>query len=892
MKIKGHFKFIFVFILLICISVPSAFSLWVFTNNDSSMTTSVNLLFDPVSSNVVEEDVQHESESAKKYDVYFMAQNLDIYNYLTEIPKPAGEELKGLAKKYYTFTDQSEGHGLYYLNTTEWFTEYRGELGAWREDDNFSTVPTASELFKKFPDCSYLDNGTLESIGHPRSKIADKTSKAGSIWDLKFINWTLDRIYLNYDVVYLRDGSTWNIVLDGAEQPTVFKEELTNKSIYYRQTYMTEINGYVQVTGTFPDEGFDIANLSTLFENYDEYAINIDGRECLFFYPIYSLGKDNVLGNRNLMSGKEVNLDTKDCIRSETDGLAESAKYFTYDCASTDAVRAQDGFEDIMVNWPGQNYPLYLKRYHCYQMSNHNVTEEMVTKNATAKTRSESISVGTNHTCNLSLQQCAQTKCGEYLYSDMSIIRSSWKGNNVYYFIDEDNELVDINFRAGLFDVYIFAKECLFDHPENSADRYYKDSTYAQACAFSATERATIDQIFQDENKHIAKTINCQVATKYIRHGGWNNEGRGYYIVIVENLPAPINVSSYGLSDAEGFNYNYAVNNHIAISNVFASDGTVAYNVDTVEAEITNLDALKDLDNNPISLIYPSYYFTNIIELGDSAVYQHNIGFGNNEPSYSVPTYNYFLSSNNAIQRVYQSTEQLEFMKDAVLSNVVERSRIKVRLADGTTIKTLEELKNDNATLPLYNSILLQLEEVYLMKVKESGSYRICVYRNIDENNEVCFDVWAARPSGNQVIIVDSADLVNGQLEYDIDGVLISIDWLLDHNTYMCWINYDDDVDLLSNSDFDLEITAPNSVKYIFNETKILPSDLIASATEMEDTYLIPILNILEYIDNYDKCLYDVATGRYITYVNVFTNPYQVTKDCLLLIVDKPQAFA
>lgn len=766
--------------------------------------------------------------------------------------------------------------------------------GNWNSE-SLSNANLPSNLFKLFEDVSFLTNEQIEyALGQPVVKLCDNS--ASGVWPLTFFDWTLDTISIDYPELYKIESGRLNTTIYPVETKngtgvTKVYDRIDDVSIYYRDKLSHSMNrnstGYLQIYGTYISENFNIANLNSLFESYDRYAININGRQSLFFYPIYSLGKDKVSSSRNNFE----NCD--DCVRIETEDVTESAKYATFDCQYTNYMHDAN-LNDYITYWPDQGWQELVKKYTCYRISNFNVTSAMVEQNELSKINSLT-SPAETQVGNLDYVQTAQMKMGSYMYSDICLNRLGWNGVKVYYFKDESGDLIDLCYKEGLYNIYIFTKEFFSDAPLGNVDCQYEDRESMIAdIQFSNEEIGVIDSVLAENNINVSKVFRCQVNDMFILNSWTKNDARGYYIVVEEKTEI-VNTSTYGtdlVEDPENpgnfifkneINFDYALNTSEGASNLFVTDGTVNFNLEEGYDMISSSTILKDLSNNFIKINYPSYYFTNKLREDDQEHYVHSIGYSNNFSPYKAPTYSYFFANGSSVLRAYQSNETLEFMYDAVMRSATERQKISVEI-DSVTY-TLQQLYEDVSKQDLYNSILLQLQNLYLLKVRETGDYRLCVCLH-KSGEDVEFDVWATRTGGYIVTIYDPDDFDSQDVVLDINNRLISADWFLENYSYMSFINYDMYSNLLYGEN--QSGIGNNYVKFLLNSNFTIPVAMDELFTTQSGTDTISIFDLLEYYDTNNKCLMDIATGRYITFSNVQTSPFMVYKDNILVVVDKP----
>lgn len=884
----------FAIIVVLGLAISQGFGIWYFEQQHSSTNTTLDLRSDILNHNTEDAD-SVTSDPAKKYDVYFMAQNIDINDFIRYSNAINACEFK---------TDKGF-EDLYYTNPEQGVSGYEPRLGSW--DSNFSTDNTnLDNLFVKFSDREFLSEQDILSLGQPYSNMCDLKSFA-----LEFLDWTLDNIYIDYPEVYYTDDTLNNPDLYAGGR-TVYYPAINDATIYYRNAgFGTAYAGQrYRVYGTYPTENFNIANLNSLLENYDNYSIRLDGRDCLFFYPIYSLGKDIVAGERkNVAQTGDFKGSIKnafelfeDCIRSEDSGQSATDRYVTYDCEYTNLMQSykdsdnNEILKDIgPVFWTIDSGPYagdlqgwekYTTKYKCFRFSNREVTQEMVQKNLDAKLLSDPNAVIDTTTLNrrypLTAQQVDQVSKGEYVFVDLMQHRKAWDGMKFSYLQEEGGELLNINYKPGLFNVYIFVKERFVDGRITNVENPNNDTYTLANFHFSQAELDGIDEIMRSRKINVDKTVSCKMYDGFIRSGGgWSkHDGRDYYVVFEEKLTLQ-NVSSYGtVPTAESYNFNYATHAGEAGEKCFVSNGGVNFNIDAVTGTISTTNALKDLSLNPITLTYPDYYFTNIIKNEEDVVCKQNIGRGGGQ-TYATPRFSYIFENGTQITKEYQSTQLLEDIWTAVTDSEVERSRISVTFDSQTY--TLAELETMGEYAELYASILEQLKEVQLLKVKMSGNYRICVF-TYKNGNERCFDVWASSPKGYVVAIYDKSDFANNEISKDVDGLLVSRNWMTENYSFISNTSYYDNADLLYGNDIDAQIETSFKIR----SSKLVPDALDPFVNTVRDEKFVSLAKLLEYYETQGKCLYDVCSGRYITSNNVKSVPFAINKDCLLTVVAKP----
>lgn len=893
---------VFMFIMAIGLIISQSFGIWYFIKNSISLSTSIGIRSDILNYNTEDTDLIGTDEP-KKYDVYFMAQNINIQDFIRYSNAINNTEFKpGIGFK-----------DLFYTKPTQGISAFTPKLGSWDSTfTGFAEGDTDEEreqkLFKKFEDRYYLSEEDILAVGEPYSKICDGNT-AGT-FKLDFVDWTLDVIRVNYPVQYDTDDD-YNLPLinENTGEKVVKFSEITGATMYHRESWHGESGGHIRVYGCAPTKGFRIANLNGLLESYDSYSIYLNGRNCLFFYPIYTLGKDFMCSQRQVRSLSDVKNAVElfeDCVRAETNLNSATDNYVTFDVEFTGLMQNYKDssnnsiLKDQIVKWTidsgplqGQNqgYEKYSNRYKCFRFSNREVTEEMVTKNVNAKLNADPNATFDTTTMNrkkpLTAQQIDQLSLGEYVFVDVAQNRKAYDGNQFAYLQEENGDLLDINYKAGLFNIYIFVKQAFGDGKIRATENLANSEYSMDRFAFSEAEIAGINDIIKTKNIYVDKAVSCKMYDGFIEpSAGWSrHDGRDFYVVFEEKVK-PINISTYGetLENSE-INFSYAMHAGDFTDNSFVTNGGINFNVDDVTGTISTQNAIT-IAGNPVTLTYPNYYFTNGIDHEIYEVCNQNIGRGPNSV-YATPKFSYIFSNGTRITKEYQSTQLLEKMYTAVTENETEKGRISVTLGENQTY-TLAELETAVGMGEVYSSVMMQLQDVQLIKVKQSGNYRICIYAYKDDENHNCFDVWASMPEGFVVTIYDKRDFSNADISKDINGLLISRNWMTEYYTFIGNVSYHANSDLLYGKDVDEGIVTTFKV----NESKVITPELQPYVFTSETSNYITLLDLLEYYDNQDKCLCDVSTGRCITYENIQTLPYVINKDCLFEVIDKPTNIA
>lgn len=918
-----------VFSMFSLIVINNGYSLWFFGSGGSESSDDLGVSVDYLGYNA-EDNLSAHIQNAQIYDIYFLAQHINIEDFLRASNTVGdGWEWKASAS--------SDSHNLYYTNPEEGISQYYPQLGTWNESfSTDSTIPT--NLFKKFTDKQYLSQEEISSIGQPYIRIKNNAS---GLWPLGFTCWTLDHISIDYPTFYFRD--TKHAINTGIAPKYPAKSGL---SIYHRPSSTPNLasDGHVNVYGTFPNQkvnngnGFDVMHLETLLEDFDNKAYNIKQpdntyKKTLFVYPVYTLGKDYYYNNQvndgtNSWATPE---ESDDCVRIRSyynDGAGWSLSkyqdnYAAFDCEMTDLVHSS-GLTDKVVRY-GEvkgigDAELWVRdslEYKVYRIQNRTVTSEMVEKNLNsstlASTNPYSVASDANNYHELTELERSQIRYGDYLFLDPIATRRASHGTIVGYLEESAGNLLNINYKEGLYNIYIFVKEFYCQPPiSNNENPYY--SGYAQNpnygpyvnrnyssflsedfvndhIKFTENEINTINSMLESRNVNVDRTVVPLPYLIYLTNytGGFgdnsNNwavnldrEGRGYYVVF-ERVLTPENNSSYGDDSTHNFDLSRASHE----SSYHTSPGIINYDVDSSYTNISTDDAIVDLSNNPITLTYPSYYFTHSLK-GLDYIPKQNISFGSNSPNYQTPLFNFFLANNDVITKEYVGDQYLEFMVDSIDRLEEEKNRISVTLTNLTTY-TLAEL--ETVDVALYNSIISQLEDVYLMRVKTSGSYRLnVVYYFNDITNEYEIDVWAASPTGYIVTVIDA---VNGEsISLDEDSLLTTRSWMIENYTLLLNFSFRDEDNILFGSVEDGNYTR---MKVHKDKYSIIPPSAISGGYiyEYKGEKYIDIRTFFSYIDANDWCLYDTVTQRYLTNTNVYTNPFIIHGDTILELRNKPE---
>lgn len=1000
--------------------ITGGFAAWQFSNFDVAINPDVGVGVDSLSYNV-EKHTEEMEDVAQEYDVYFLAQHINIldqyedengdmqYRYL-DVDEDGNFHFKvdaGLDPESLTYDERYDSHGLYYITpeinpTTNLpivnrVTSFDPRLGCWspaidvsktansiikaeeEEEENYKHLIV--NAYQKFEGVSHLTADVINNLGTPTFSIRDGS---GTPWPLSFLDWTLDYIQKDYDTTYYTDNgrkgafspnpktpkgnalpilpgfnsststyATYDPITGTYPAAEVLMGNLVDVSIYTREdTAITVPNNwnYFQVYGLYPNENFEIAHLSALLESYDSYSITIDGRKCLFFLPIYSTAKDTQYNTHRREFEK---LD--DCIRITSEGDTANSLYTTFDCEMTDLLKTSTTMQEFIDTWAlsdalctqiglplgsPQGWEKTEIRYKCYRISNRLVTPEMVQKNLDAKTvvvpgdYTRKASGATLWYGNLTVQQEYQLMFGDYLNCDVALNRQGFNGSKMCYLQDiATGEPVNINYKEGMYNIYIFVRECFADDPSD------RSRVFNNFYGFSNEQIAEINSILASKNINVDKAVNCKEYKEFVV-GGWsNNDARGYYVVF-EEIVTPIAVLQYGGGDATK---TLDFTREKGLSGSYMSVGGITTNVDDfVDAPfhpvsnrsgyVATAMALTDFDGNPITMTYPYYYMSAKIA-GESSIIKQNAGKGPNSPAYNIPVYQFPITENTAITKNFKGSELLETIAESITKEQ-ERSRIKVVL--GANMLSLEVLKqahdsllsskssgenvttsvgSDNISIvnasgvisvfvnsnditsyfidgetDLYQSIVAQMDDVYLLRARKSGVYRVGLVLYKNPSNEYEFDLWLAEPKSTIVTIYDKRDFGGIDPVKDVEGIMTSREWMANNHSFVANYVYDDGAFLVRGNIIGDGI----NVELKYNE-KFTPSALLsARLTNRAGDKYITIDNLLRYYELEEatpKCLYDRSTGRYITYDNWNEIPFRIHGDIMLEVVDIPPEF-
>ena len=271
---KLYFKKYFFILLLAVLSLGTLVSFgyadfYFGDTNTSTEISDVPTRADPIRQNAVfGEQGDTGTTGTKYYDVYFMAQSVQGGVSLAE-------------NRYYyqnietTMNAQNAHFGAFYDGT--------GNLLAddINEDNN--------RYFKKIENVAEISLLQLDEIGEPRTlNIYDHASSSTSAYDISFLCYTpfAEPVYA------LNNVSNWPT----SNQLQSGNFRLDNNSESTETTTGYKVEGYYPSTYSMSDstKQFTSFYANSLLEIYDEFSVTIEGKNCLFFYPVYTIGKNYI----------------------------------------------------------------------------------------------------------------------------------------------------------------------------------------------------------------------------------------------------------------------------------------------------------------------------------------------------------------------------------------------------------------------------------------------------------------------------------------------------------------------------------------------------------------------------------------------------------------------
>lgn len=488
---KLYFKKYFFVLLLAVLSLGTLVSFgyadfYFGDTNTSTEISDVPTRADPIRQNAVfGEQGDTGTTGTKYYDVYFMAQSVQGGVSLAE-------------NRYYyqnietTMNAQNAHFGAFYDGSGNLLTD--------------DITENNNRYFKKIENVAEVSLLQLDEIGEPRTlNIYDHASSSTSAYDISFLCYTpfAEPVYA------LNNVSNWPT----SNQLQSGNFRLDNNSESTETTTGYKVEGYYPSTYSMSDstKQFTSFYANSLLEIYDEFSVPIDGKNCLFFYPVYTVGKNYInLSTNNIK-------DEMSFYSVDSDGKKEHLGYAAYEGELTSEVQQAVG-----------------NNFNVYSITNYVFDAEEYS----------------NYTYYLSSDPTSY-QTADWVYPRVSpTIGMSYDGaSNIYYDSNLDsnsdnynifgNNLLNLGISSGRYNVYIIVKSFNNDSSIGSVGGWrgqYDDyNALRDAKEFSSNEISTINETLMDSNYNvnIYDARLSDLICGRISEGLWwyNYFSRQYYIV-------------------------------------------------------------------------------------------------------------------------------------------------------------------------------------------------------------------------------------------------------------------------------------------------------------------------------------------------------------------------
>lgn len=823
MNIKSFFKKPIIASFLVVgalgMVVTTAYSTFYFANN-FNISEQASPIGDAIRANqtfgeesdVVVNDVEY-------YDVVFLAQNVNITSKLTPV-----------------------GTKEYKSNDSLWVYGQQGYYGKWIYDEtNWPDESTQSNYIvnncyigpRIYRNVAEVTNGMLDDLSNPN--VLPVNSKNNS--DLKC--GLLDRSSkVNENKFYYLNFMGWGLSYDG----NTYKRNGKTPS---------DANGYHYVAGSYSTT-IELARFNTLLSIYKDYAITIDGRKTIVFYPMYSTGKDNYsydAGNKDKL---------KECVEIFTDS---GSLNFSYDYEYSEKLKNTDTdlFETVpdssYIEWSWDSLSLetyhYGVKYEAYRYTNLLINESNL-----------------------------NSVVGDYIIrNDINCYGSSWAGNE-----SSRNSFPNflLNDQIGRYNIYFFVKESY-----DTGSRYYDD--YYNNRNFTKDQIAYIDNMLSNDGIYIYKSYKTDLTNNTFTYQG---NIRGTYIV-VERVYEPRVIGGSSLALDYNNPQSYKLN--------FTRQGTSGILLRSYELRNRTVNVPSN-DNDPTlkyidytfynddgtprrQYLIPAYYFAIQVALDQKTVYDQNLyGQDNTNPndseftdsldpklSYDAPVYKYKDINGIEKEEFYSSRKYLVSLQDVMDGKYTSEDgntlytedlrRIKVRTYNNGAPSELKSLAEWGKGSAEWNAVY---NNVKLIRFKVTGTYNIYTIINYDTNKRPnSVDIWTYRLHNIFVNIYDPDDFGGQILEVGSNYLDTS------KYSYRCEDYYY------------LETPILGTDNYVRQTGLTIPSEIGVSGN------IVTFEQLLKYYDQKGKRLQDVVTGEYVAYQDYVENPFIVRKNYFLQVVPK-----
>lgn len=838
---------------VISTAIGAASAAWYFFNDPSNVQSGVKDIGDPIRPNQTFGDAEdQEIDNRTYYDVYFLAQNVqDVKstNFLVETSPGSGN---------YVFKNGFDGEFHYESG----FTSDEGiDFNKHRFWGDFAEPSGDPIYYKRFENVAEITFEMLDEVGYPHCTLVDGNSKeTEDKYFLEFADWAADPY-----PIYERDNET-NGWLDR-----------------YKHFANSEC---VQVYGTYPYEGCEIAYFNILLDYYSTRAITIDGQPTLFFYPIYTVGKDYSISQTQGTGVEEL----RDMVDLNMPSDENGPSLFIYDSVYSKAYNDK--------NPAGNDEKAHNNQYRIYTFSNLHV------KNAATANSPDDDKITVN--------------------VHMDAYDGGWPGDGGSNTLQKGSDDIVLNYEEGRYNIYLLVKEkydstTLFDSDIDPNDL---------SPDFVTEELVDFYEVLSADEIIVYKTYKANTSSyNHQRLGRKHCDTRAYYLAI-ERLYEPHYIGGatgdldYDSPKAHGFHFTQSDIRGVE-ANSFDLRG-LDFNVDDfgyIRYEV-NVPGVS----NRILMI-PDYYFAVQVDSDKKLMYGQNIindtTASAESVGYPIPHYEYRDSDGNEQTEPYLSSSLLISVQDAVDSDVnaavneeiykdIDRIRVTKKTVEynesGNPIfYTLREYKenydkeeNENIDIDKreFSDLESLKESLLLVRPKESGTYNIYAHINYDMNDALyetetgtggtepspkyslgkpaSVDLWAYRLHNTFVNIYDPRDFGNKELTFD--GNVMSKAFLNANYSFRCSTYYHLGADIMYGDDG----VRPKEFLISSNAAHSL-SNMQTNGNGQYD-----IKTILTQYDEEGRCLQDIVTGRYITLGNYATNPFIIQKNHVLQVVAKP----
>lgn len=711
-------------------------------------------------------------------------------------------------------------NGIYYYsnNTAAYYGKWSYDEENWPdESEQNNYVVNGCYIGPRiYRNIAEVTNGMLDDLGEPNVKPFDSSSNYNTSCGLADHNsGGANKYYLDF--------MGWALTI--------------NEDIYGRANGCpTDTDNYHYVSGTYPTD-LSLARFNTLLSQYDEYAIEINGRKTIVFYPMYSTGKDYF----SYHNGEKTNL--KDCIDITKEN--GTILHFAYDSGFTSEL-----FENS-TSFNDANYEVY--RYTNLLINESNLSTE-ISFNYVIK----------NH-----------LNCGGGTPAWPDDTESHWEIKS------SNNQTISLNNQIGRFNIYLFLKK-----------NYGLSDSMS---GISDDQQAIINDFLAKKGIYIyGDTYISNTFTYKYDEFLWLEyfDCRSAYIVVERVYePRVIGGSSLDLNynDPQSYKLNFTRQGTegVLLRSYELRNRTVNVPSNDNDPTLKYIDyTFYNADGKPRrQYLIPAYYFAIQVALDQNTVYDQKLyGSGSIEPDDATftdrkyapneykdngyfPTYQYKDFGDVTRTEDYSSKKYLVSLQDIMNGSAEEKyikqdlNRIKVRTYDNGQPGELQSLAEWGKGSAEWNAVY---NNVKLIRFKVTGTYNIYTIINYDENNRPnSVDIWTYRLHNIFVNIYDPDDFGGQILEVGSNYLDTS------KYSYRCEDYYY------------LETPILGTDNYVRQADWTIPSEIGVSGN------IVTFEQLLKYYDQKGKRLQDVVTGEYVAYQDYVENPFIVRKNYFLQVVPK-----